>query len=151
MKKIIALALVLVMMLALCACGKEEAPAATEAPVVETEAPVEATVEPAPQPTPEPTPTGIEPDSGMYTIKSDANGISFEFDSKFVAMQNPAGNITVFAGTDAEMPFCTVSLVENTTADAYLAEIVEGIAAMHGDSIVTAANEPAAYTFGERK
>jgi predicted small lipoprotein YifL len=99
MKKIIALALVLVMLFALSACGKEEAPAATEAPVVvETEAPVEATAEPTPEP--EPTPTGIEPDSGMHTFKSDA-GISFEFDSKYVAMQNPVGNVTVFAGTDA--------------------------------------------------
>ena len=42
MKKIIALALVLVMLFALTACGKEEAPVATEAPVVETEAETEA-------------------------------------------------------------------------------------------------------------
>ena len=153
MKKIIALALVLVMLFALSACGKEEAPAATEAPVVvETEAPVEATAEPTPEPTPEPepTPTGIEPDSGMHTFKSDA-GISFEFDSKYVAMQNPVGNVTVFAGTDAEIPFCTVSLMNDTTAADYLKDLAAGAVIELGDSMVTAPAEPAAVTVGEKE
>ena len=153
MKKIIALALVLVMLFALSACGKEEAPAATEAPVVvETEAPVEATAEPTPEPTPEPepTPTGIEPDSGMHTFKSDA-GISFEFDSKYVAMQNPVGNVTVFAGTDAEIPFCTISLMNDTTAADYLKDLAAGAVIELGDSMVTAPAEPAAVTVGEKE
>lgn len=153
MKKIIALALVLVMLFALSACGKEEAPAATEAPVVvETEAPVEATAEPTPEPTPEPepTPTGIEPDSGMHTFKSDA-GISFEFDSKYVAMQNPVGNVTVFAGTDAEIPFCTVSLMNDTTAADYLKDLAAGAVIELGDAMVTAPAEPAAVTVGEKE
>lgn len=151
MKKIIALALVLVMLFALSACGKEEAPAATEAPVVvETEAPVEATAEPTPEPTPEPEPTGIEPDSGMHTFKSDA-GISFEFDSKYVAMQNPVGNVTVFAGTDAEIPFCTVSLMNDTTAADYLKDLAAGAVIELGDSMVTTPAEPAAVTVGEKE
>lgn len=151
MKKIIALALVLVMLFALSACGKEEAPAATEAPeVVATEAPVEATAEPTPEPTPDPTPTGIEPDSGMHTFKSDA-GISFEFDSKYVAMQNPVGNVTVFAGTEAEIPFCTISLMTDTDAASYLSELVAGIAIEHADDIVTAPAEPVAVTVGEKE
>ena len=153
MKKIIALALVLVMLFALSACGKEEAPAATEAPAheaVETEAPVEATAEPTPEPTPEPPPTGIEPDSGMYTFKSDA-GISFEFDSKYVAMQNPVGNVTVFAGTEAEIPFCTVSLMSDTTAADYLKDLAAGAVIELGDAVVTAPAEPAAVTVGEKE
>ncbi|MBQ2959945.1 MAG: hypothetical protein IJE09_01815 [Oscillospiraceae bacterium] len=151
MKKIIALALVLVMLFALSACGKEEAPAATEAPaapeVVETEAPVEETAEP----TPEPTPSGIEPDSGMHTFKSDVNGISFEFDSKFVAMQNPVGNVTVFAGTEAEIPFCTISLITGNSAVEYLNELVAATKIEHADAIVTAAAEPSVLTFGEKE
>ena len=39
MKKIFAMLLVLSMVLGLCACGKSAAPAATEAPKTETEAP----------------------------------------------------------------------------------------------------------------
>ena len=153
MKKIIALALVLVMLFALCACGKEEAPAATETPapeVVETEAPVEPTAEPTPEPTPEPDPVGIEPDSGMHTYKSDA-GISFEFDSKYVAMQNPVGNVTVFAGTEAEIPFCTVALVTDTTAEAYIAELSAATEIEHAENIVTAAGEPTTVTVGEKE
>lgn len=151
MKKIIALALVLVMLFALCACGKEEAPAATEAPeVVATEAPAEATAEPTPEPTPEPAPVGIEPDSGMHTFKSDA-GISFEFDSKYVAMQNPVGNVTVFAGTEAEIPFCTVALVADTTAEAYIAELSAATEIEHAEDIVIAAGEPTTVTVGEKE
>ena len=151
MKKIIALALVLVMLFALCACGKEEAPEATEAPeVVATEAPVEPTAEPTPEPTPEPAPVGIEPDSGMHTFKSDA-GISFEFDSKYVAMQNPVGNVTVFAGTEAEIPFCTVALVADTTAEAYVAELSAATEIEHAEDIVIAAGEPTTVTVGEKE
>ena len=155
MKKIIALALVLVMLFALTACGKEEAPVATEAPVVETEAPVEAapelTPEPSPEPTPEPDPVGIEPDSGMYTFKSDVNGISFEFDSKYVAMQNPFGNVSVFAGTDAELPFCTVSLIADSDAVGYLSSLVEGVGIELGDAIVSAPADPAEETVGGKE
>ena len=151
MKKIIALALVLVMLFALCACGKEEAPEATEAPeVVATKAPVEPTAEPTPEPTPEPAPVGIEPDSGMHTFKSDA-GISFEFDSKYVAMQNPVGNVTVFAGTEAEIPFCTVALVADTTAEAYIAELSAATEIEHAEDIVIAAGEPTTVTVGEKE
>ena len=154
MKKIIALALVLVMLFAITACGKEEAPAATEAPVVEeVEAPVEAAPEATaePEPTPEPDPVGIEPDSGMYTFKSDVNGISFEFDSKYVAMQNPFGNVTVFAGTDAELPFCTVSLIADTDAVSYLSSLVEGVGIELGDAIVSAPADPAEETVGGKE
>ena len=152
MKKIIALALVLVMLFALSACGKEEAPAATEAPEAATEAPAEVTAEPTPEPTPEPepTPTGIEPDSGMYTFKSDT-GISFEYDSKYVAMQNPVGNVTVFAGTEAEIPFCTVSLMNDTTAADYLKDLAAGAEIEMGDAMVSAPAEPAAVTVGEKE
>lgn len=152
MKKIIALALVLVMLFALSACGKEEAPEATEAPaVVETEEPAVETVEPTqePEPTPEPVPTGIEPDSGMYTVTSTVNGISFEYDSKYVAMQNPMGNITVFAGTEAEIPYCIVSLISDTDAVSYLSDMAAAVQTELGDAVVTAPAEPAAVQFGE--
>lgn len=150
MKKIISLALVLVMLFALSACGKEKAPEATEAPAaVETEEPVVETLDP--EPTPVPTPTGIEPDSGMYTVTSDANGISFEYDSKFVAMQNPVGNITVFAGTDAELPYATVSLISDTDAVSYLSDMAAAAQTELGDSIVTAPAAPSAVAVGEKE
>lgn len=154
MKKIIALALVLVMLFALSACGKEEAPEVTEAPVVnETEEPVIETLDPVeePEPTPEPAPTGIEPDSGMYTVTSTANGISFEYDSKYVAMQNPVGNITVFAGTEADMPYCIVALMSDTDAVSYLNDMVSAVSTELGDSVVTAPKAPEAVKFGEKE
>ena len=153
MKKIIALALVLVMLFALSACGKEEAPEVTEAPApVETAEPVVETVEPTaePVPTPEPTPVGIEPDTGLYTITSDVNGISFEFDSKYVAMQNPLGNIDVFAGAGAEMPYCNVSLVKDTDAVSYLNNIIAAAKIELEDTMKSAPAEPAAVQFGEK-
>jgi len=156
MKKIIALALVLVMLFALSACGKEEAPEVTEAPAVsETEEPVIETIEPIAEPTPtpepEPTPVGIEPDSGMYTVTSTANGISFEYDSKYVAMQNPAGNITVFAGTEAELPYCIVALMSDTDAASYLNDMVSAVSTELGDSVVTAPKAPEAVKVGEKE
>ncbi len=157
MKKIFALALVLVMLFALSACGKEEAPAATEATkapeVLESEEPVIETIEPIEEaePTPEPVPTGIEPDSGMYTVTSDFNGISFEYDSKYVAMQNPMGNISVFAGTDTEMNYVTVSLMGETDAVSYLNDIVAATGIELEGRIVTAANAPAAVQYGDKK
>ena len=154
MKKIIAMALVLVMLFALSACGKEEAPEASEAPVVtETEEPVIETLDPIeePEPTPEPTPVGIEPDSGMYTITSTANAISFEYDSKYVAMQNPAGNISVFAGTDADIPYCTVALITETDAVSYLTDMVAAVGTELGDTVVTAPTAPEAVSFGEKE
>jgi len=152
MKKIFALALVLVMLCALSACGKEEAPAATEAPeVLENEEPVIEPLDPfeEAEPTPEPIPTGIEPDSGMYTVTSDFNGISFEYDSKYVAMQNPMGNISVFAGTDTEMNYVNVSLMSDTDAVSYLNDIIAATGIELEGRIVTAANAPAAVQFGE--
>lgn len=154
MKKIIALALVLVMLFALSACGKEEAPEATEAPVVtETEEPAIETIEPVeePEPTPEPAPVGIEPDSGMYTVTSTANGISFEYDSKYVAMQNPMGNISVFAGTEADIPYCVVSLMADTDAVSYLNDMVSAVEAQLGNTVVTAPKAPEAVKFGEKE
>lgn len=65
MKKILiilAVVLLLIMLLNLSACGKEEAPVATEAPAAP--APVVTTTEPTatPEPTPEPTPVPIQPE-----------------------------------------------------------------------------------------
>ncbi len=152
MKKIIALALVLVMLFTLSACGKEEAPEASEAPeLVENNEPAIETLDPVEEaePTPVPTPTGIEPDSGMYTITSDINGISFEYDSKYVAMQNPVGNINVFAGTDTEMNYVTVALMSDTDAVSYLNDIVTATGVELEGRIVTAAQAPTAVQFGE--
>ncbi len=154
MKKILALALAMVMLFALSACGKEEAPEATEAPaVVETAEPVIETLEPVEEaePTPVPTPTGIEPDSGMYTVTSDINGISFEYDSKYVAMQNPVGNINVFAGTDTEMNYVTVALITDTDTVSYLNDIVTATGIELEGRIVTAAAAPEAVSVGGKE
>ena len=151
--RIIALALVIVMLFALSACGKKQEAASTPAPA-ETPAPTEAptaaatpepTLEPTPEPTPEPTSKAVEPDSGIHTFVSEANGISFDYDSKYVAMENPTGNAIIFAGTEEGIPYCTVSLMDvETVNDAvtYLNELSAGAVEELGDSIITPPSEP---------
>ena len=132
MKKYIALTLLFVMIFALAACGKSEAPApaATEAPAAaeaapaaEAEAPADAqeAEAPAEQPADEPVLSSgdlpkIEPNSGVYTFVDPESRIHFQFDSKYAAMRNPAGNVTVFAGSEAGMNICHVSVLDKESA-----------------------------------
>ena len=136
--RIIALALVIVMLFALSACSKkpEAAPA-----------PAEPTPEPTPELTPEPTPEpkGVEPDSGIHTIVSQAKHFSIDYDSKYVANELPSGSIIINAGTDEGIPYCTVGLMEKeingvenvTDALAYLTAQADGAREELGEAITT--------------
>ena len=151
-KRLIALALVIVMLFALSACGETEAPVEEAAPAEAEQAPVEESQPEAVVETVDPmvTPTGVEPDSGVYSVTSDVNGISFDYDSKYVAMQNPAGNITVFAGEEASIPYCTVSLIPGTTASDYLTEMASAAEIELGKDLQKKADAPAVVTLGDR-
>ena len=152
-KKFIALTLVIVMLFALSACGKTEEPVEDAAPVEAEQTPVEEgqpeevveTVDPLV------TPTGIESNTGVYKVTSDVNGISFDYDSKYVAMQNPAGNINVYAGEDTAIPYCTVSLISGSTAADYLAEMAAAAKIELGKDLRTEAEAPAVVTLGDRE
>lgn len=152
-KKIIALALIIVMLFSVSACGEAEESAETAAPAVEEQAPAEEAQTAAPVETVDPlvTPTGIEPDSGVYKVTSDVNGISFDYDSKYVAMQNPAGNITVFAGEEASIPYCIVSLISDTDAASYLKDMASASEIELGKDLKTKAEEPSKVTLGDRE
>ena len=80
------------------------------------------------------------------TITSEDQGFSIDFDSdKYVAMENPVGNIDIFAGQDEGIPKCTVSLrlKENTEdAAAYLKSVARDIETEKGKNMVTKAGEP---------
>ena len=136
MKKYIALTLLFVMIFALAACGKSEAPAPAQAeapaeaqeaaPAEQAEAPAEQPAEPAQeqeaapaeQPAEQAAPAaqGIEPNSGVYKFSDPESRIHFDFDSKYAAMRNPGGNVTVFAGADEGMNICHVSVLDKETA-----------------------------------
>ena len=144
--RIIALALVIVMLFALSACSKKpEATPATAEPTPTATA--EPTAEPSPEPTPEPTPEakGVEPDSGIHTIVSQAKGFSIDYDSKYVANELPSGSIIINAGTDEGIPYCTVGLMEKeingvenvTSAVDYLAAQADGAREELGEAIVS--------------
>ena len=166
-RKYIALTLLLVMMFALAACGKSETPAATEAPAEEAAAPAEAQeaapaeqaeapAEQAEAPA-EAAPAGqlqgIEPDSGVYTFSDPETPIRFDYDSKYAAFRNPAGNVTVFAGDVEGVPYCTVSVIDNdAAADAvsYLKSLAESSEVELGKNLKTKAAEPQKIAFGDR-
>ena len=163
--RILAIALLIVMMFTLAACGsKDEAPAVeteapaaeTEAPAVETEAPAAETEAPVVEtPAPEPTELpvedvitangGVEPNSGVYKVTSSVNGISFNYDSKYVESENSVGNFVIYADPSTpSIPYCTVSLIEDTTAVDYLKEMAAAAKEEQGDSLQTQPGEPVA-------
>lgn len=163
-KRLIAAALIIVMLLALSACGKKEetaspapeaqpqAQAQTQAQPQAQDQPEEAAPEAAPAEEPvviEPA-EGIEPDSGVYPFKSDVNGMSFDYDSKYVAMQNQTGNAVIYATGEAGVPFCSVSIIKDTDAVSYLKSISEGAADELGKNMKQAAGEPEKVPFGDR-
>lgn len=151
-KKLIALALAIVMLFALSACGKIETPTEAAAPVEADQTPVEESQPEEVVETVDPlvTPTGVEPNSGVYKVTSDVNGISFDYDSKYVAMQNPAGNITVFAGEEASIPYCTVSLISGTSASDYLTEMASAAEIELGKELQKKADAPVVVSLGDR-
>lgn len=143
-KKIVALALVIVVVLSLAACGKNEEPSLVEAPSTEpgTAAP-EITVDPAViEALPQETPTGVTPDSGVQTFVNEQHSFSFDYDTKYVAMDNQAGNTVIYAGTDTGLPFCVISVQEFTDAETVLKEMTAAVEIELEGSIKTKAGEP---------
>ncbi|MBR6353831.1 MAG: hypothetical protein IKS25_06860 [Oscillospiraceae bacterium] len=160
MKKYIALTLLFVMIFALAACGKSEAPAPAqaEAPAqaqeaapaeqAEPAAPADAQeAAPAEQPAEQAAPAaqGIEPNSGVYKFSDPESRIHFDFDSKYAAMRNPGGNVTVFAGADEGMNICHVSVLDKETAGdavSYLKGMAESAVTELGKNLKAQAGDP---------
>ena len=170
MKKYIALILLFVMIFALAACGKSEAPAPaqTEAPAEQAaepaevpaesaeapaeqaaepaEAPAESAEAPAEQAAEAPAAVqGIEPNSGVYKFSDPESRIHFDFDSKYAAMRNPGGNVTVFAGADEGMNICHVSVLDKESAGdavSYLKGMAESAELELGKNLKAKAGDP---------
>ena len=178
-KRMIAMALLIAMLFALSACGgsQQAAPAAQPAAAGDAApAPADQSAEqPADQPADQSadqsaeqpaeqggdsevtaiaTENAIPDGSGIVTFKSNLGGFSFDFDSdKYVAMENPVGNVDIFAGQDEGIPRCTVALrlKENTEdAVAYLKDLVEGVETEKGKNMVNKAGEPKKVAYGDR-
>ena len=136
------LLLAVVMLLSLAACGKEEAPAATQAPAAPaaTEAPAvqaaEPTEEPAAQPSAQP-----EVKEGLFVSAS--KGFRFEYDPAYIAVANPADNAMIYPTGDVELPFCSVSLIPGSSAVEYLKEMSAAAQEELGDAIKSQPGEPA--------
>lgn len=141
-KNVIALALIIVMLFSLSACGsKDETPAATDAP--------DQSVSVSDYPVVTPGAPAI-PESGVTTYVSEVNGISFDYDVQYVAMTNPAGNAMIYAGESTDLPFCTVSLLPMTDAEAYLKEMASASEVELGSDLQTKAGDPTKVDYGER-
>ena len=146
-RNIIALALIIVMLFSLSACGKkDEAAAPTQVPQ-QTQPAVnpDASATEAPQDN-----KGIEPNSGVYTYTSEVNGLSFDYDSKYIAMTNPAGNAMVYAGEGTDLPFCTISLIPMREASEYLSDMAAAAETELGKNLKTKAGEPQKVSYGDR-
>lgn len=151
---IAALMLAALMVFSLAACGKEEAPAPTETPVADVSLDAvqsEAPASPSPEnllPSATPVPTANA--EGLLTFTSMSKGFSFQYDQKYIALSNPADNAMVYAGGDAELPFCSVSIIPQTNAVDYLKEIASGVQMELEGSIDTAPGEPENIPYGDR-
>ena len=137
----LALLLAMVMLLSLAACGKKETPAATEAPAAPaaTKAPAaqpgQATEESAAQPSAQP-----EVTEGLFVSAS--KGFRFQYDPKYVALANPADNAMIYPTGDAELPFCSVSLIPGSNAVDYLKDMASAAMVELEDAIKTAPGDP---------
>ena len=140
MKKDIALTLLFVMIFA--PAEQAEAPAEQPAePAQKQEA------APAEQPAEQAAPAaqGIEPNSGVYKFSDPESRIHFDFDSKYAAMRNPGGNVTVFAGADEGMNICHVSVLDKETAGdavSYLKGMAESAVTELGKNLKVQAGDP---------
>ena len=151
---IAAAVLAVLMLLSMAACGKEEAPAVTEAPAADLSLDA-AQEQDQPSPSPEnllpaATPVPTANAEGQLTFTSMSKGFSFQYDQKYIAMSNPADNAMVYAAGDTELPFCSVSIITDTNAVDYLKELASGLETVLGDSIETAPGEPENVPYGDR-
>lgn len=136
------LLLAVVMLLSLAACGKEEAPAVTEAPAAPaaTEAPAAQTEEPAEEPAAQPS---AQPEKVEGLFVSASKGFRFEYDPAYIALSNPADNAVIYPTGDVELPFCSVSLIPGSSAVDYLKEMSAAALEELGDAVKTMPGEPA--------
>ena len=136
------LLLAVVMLLSLAACGKEEAPAATQAPAAPaaTEAPAVQTAEPTEEPAAQPS---AQPEVKEGLFVSASKGFRFEYDPAYIAVANPADNAMIYPTGDVELPFCSVSLIPGSSAVEYLKEMSAAALEELGDAVKTMPGEPA--------
>lgn len=136
------LLLAVVMLLSLAACGKEEAPAATQAPAapVATEAPAAQTAAPTEEPAAQPS---AQPEAEEGVFVSASKGFRFEYDPNYIAVANPADNAMIYPTGDVELPFCSVSLISGSSAVDHLKEMSAAAQEELGDTIKSQPGEPA--------
>lgn len=136
------LLLAVVMLLSLAACGKEEAPAATQAPAAPaaTEAPAAQTAAPTEEPAAQPS---AQPEAEEGVFVSASKGFRFEYDPNYIAVANPADNAMIYPTGDVELPFCSVSLISGSSAVDYLKEMSAAAQEELGDAIKSQPGEPA--------
>lgn len=139
---VLVLLLAVVMLLSLAACGKEEAPAVTEAPAAPavTEAPAAQTAEPAEEAVEEP---AAQPEKVEGLFISASKGFRFEYDPAYIALSNPADNAVIYPTGDVELPFCSVSLISGGSAVDYLKDMAAAALEELGDAVKTMPGEPA--------
>ena len=139
---VLVLLLAVVMLLSLAACGKEEAPAATQAPAAPaaTEAPAAQTAEPTEEPAAQPS---AQPEVKEGLFVSVSKGFRFEYDPAYIAVANPADNAMIYPTGDVELPFCSVSLIPGSSAVEYLKEMSAAAQEELGDAIKSQPGEPA--------
>ena len=139
---VLVLLLAVVMLLSLAACGKEEAPAVTEAPAAPaaTEAPAAQTAAPAEEAAEEPS---AQPEKVEGLFVSASKGFRFEYDPAYIALSNPADNAVIYPTGDVELPFCSVSLIPGSSAVDYLKEMSAAALEELGDAVRTMPGEPA--------
>ena len=142
MVRALVLLLAAVMMLSLAACGKEEAPAATQAPAAPaaTEVPAVQTAEPTEEPAAQPS---AQPEVKEGLFVSASKGFRFEYDPAYIAVANPADNAMIYPTGDVELPFCSVSLIPGSSAVEYLKEMSAAAQEELGDAIKSQPGEPA--------
>ena len=139
---VLVLLLAVVMLLSLAACGKEEAPAATQAPAAPaaTEAPAAQTAAPTEEPAAQPS---AQPKTEEGVFVSASKGFRFEYDPAYVVLSNPADNAMIYPTGDVELPFCSVSLISGSSAVDYLKEMSAAAQEELGDAVKSQPGEPA--------
>ena len=139
---VLVLLLAVVMLLSLAACGKEEAPAATQAPAAPaaTEAPAAQTAAPTEEPAAQPS---AQPKTEEGVFVSASKGFRFEYDPAYIALSNPADNAVIYPTGDVELPFCSVSRIPGSSAVDYLKEMSAAAQEELGDAVKSQPGEPA--------
>ena len=139
---VLVLLLAVVMLLSLAACGKEEAPAATQAPAAPaaTEVPAAQTAAPTEEPAAQPS---AQPKTEEGVFVSTSKGFRFEYDPNYIAVANPADNAMIYPTGDVELPFCSVSLISGGSAVDYLKDMAAAALEELGDVVKTMPGEPA--------